>query len=284
MQRPASGSDADYLIYITYTLLLKYAYDEIMTMINYAKMDVFEISKFSLIELSTVITKVISRSGKLQNDLIRCLGTRTFSSYLGSFIGREEEKVDIMKEIETLVNKKVNFTKEQTKKIFDLLKDDLLKIDVESVIDKIKDINNKELISEIENYSENVIDIKYKGLEDKCPTFYEPLNTIIDQEINSALVNIQTRVKNEYKIHKMMGVSKSHEITYSTLIVFIAIILFFILFSKTFVIKKIISCFQPRQKALTIKRTSHRSSRSSSRSKSPSIRRSSRRSSINKIK
>ena len=263
-----ASSDAEYILNMIIPLLLGYAYNELQTLLFSAGADVLSTGTFSLVQLTSVLGRVISRSGKLQNELIRCLGKTTITNYLGSFIGAEKEQINVMKEIEALVSKRVEFTKKELQQVISLIPENLSETDP-NILDN---IDNTQLMGEIED-SSDTLDIEYKGIKEQCPQFYQPLSTIIDQELNNAIISIKTNVRDEIVVHKMMAINKSQEVSYYTGIVAIVVILSLIILTKTFVIKNILKCIRMKEssspRVLLLRSSSNSKSKSKSKSKSP---------------
>jgi hypothetical protein len=265
-------NDGYILSYFIISFLLTYVVTEFYRHSSSVNTDILTTGVFSVSEFANVLPKVLTRSMKLQSDLVKCMTKKTFVSYVGSFIGYKSEKIDINSEISEIINTQVTFTKKEIENLIENIPknyfntddfniDEYINIDFESMKRKLfnKIDNSKSLITynEDELYDENYSN--YKSLKETCPDFFNPINEILFQELTNAVNSIKSRIKDEITIHKMTTTNKINEISYLSMISITTIILCIILFSKTFVIQKIAKCFK---KPKTISRKPQLSPRS----------------------
>jgi len=253
IKEPRHDSDANIIISAIIGILLSYSAYELSNIYSAATTDVLLTTSYSMSEFLSVLPTVLTRSTKLQKELLFCLGKRTTMSYLGSIIGYDVEDINVLTEMTDLVNIKIEFTKKEILGILSSIPENIgLDIDIEEYIDnKFNFVSDKNiLLDEIENLENPDFKIKYKGMKEYCPTVYEPLNKIIDQELSGAVKNIKRRITNEAEIHQMMALRKANDIQFSSLVVLMTVILCLILFNKTFVISTVAKCLQKDSKKL----------------------------------
>jgi hypothetical protein len=249
---PRANSDASIISYLIISLFLLYVRYEFSSHSLSVNNDILLSGVFSLSQFANVLPTVLSRSMKLQSELLKCISKKSVYRYFSSFSGKVPEEFDMTSEIKYLVEEQIKFTEEELGKLKNMIPKD--------IDDYMKKINDnfetikKKIFNKIENtgslilYDENIrgeqLKKKYKNLSETCPNFINPLNEIISQELSASIDNIKTRIKNEITTHQHITKNKINEMSYNTTIVLTVIILCIILFSNTFVIAKIFNCLK----------------------------------------
>jgi hypothetical protein len=250
-------NDGYMLSYLIISFLLTYVVHEIYRHSSTANTDVLLTGVFSINEFANVLPKVLSRSIKMQSELVKCMSKKSIYSSIRYSMGYSSEiPIDVESEITDVINTQVTFAKKEIKDMIYLIPknlgvdfniDDYINIDIESMKRKLfgKIENSDSLIIYNENNLPNEYShSKYKNLRETCPDFLNPINEMIFQELSVAVNSIKSRINNEIIIHKMTATNKINEISYLSMISITTVILCIIVFSKTFVIQKIAKCFK----------------------------------------
>ena len=255
---PIRKTDDGYMLsYLIIAFLLTYAITEFYRHGSTANTDVLLTGVFSTREFANVLPNVLTRSIKMQSELLKCMGKKSIYGSIRYSMGYPSEiPIDVKSEITDVINTQVTFAEKEIEDMIYLIPknlgvdfniDEYINIDIESMKKKLfgKIENSDSLIIYNEDNLPNEYSYsKYKNLRETCPDLLNPINEMIFQELSVAVNNIKSRVKNEIIIHKMTATNKINEISFLSMISITTVILCIIVFSKTFVIQKIAKCFK----------------------------------------
>lgn len=252
-------NDGYMLSYLIIAFLLTYVINEFYRHSSTANTDVLLTAVFSTREFANVLPNVLTRSIKMQSELVKCMSKKSIYGFVRYSMGYASEiPIDVESEITDVINTQVTFAKKEIQDMIYLIPknlgvdlnidfniDDYINIDIESMKRKLfgKIENSDSLIIYNEDNLPNEYSYsKYKNLRETCPDLLNPINEMIFQELSVAVNSIKSRIKNEIIIHKMTATNKINEISYLSMISITTVILCIIVFSKTFVIQKIAKC------------------------------------------